>query len=87
MKGILISLAAVFVKASARLVACSRESLHFSPHELGLYAKHVLKVLSLAQLLYELGRATFFSAKLFSFSPNFVPPEGNDEIVLLRKSK
>jgi hypothetical protein len=31
--------------------------------------------------------ATFFSAKLFSFSPNSVPPEGNDEIVLLRKSK
>src|SRR5580700_3979010 len=31
--------------------------------------------------------AMFFSAKTFSFSPNSVPPEGNDEIVLLRKSK
>jgi hypothetical protein len=30
-----------------------RESLHLSLHELGLYAKRVLKVLSLAQLLYE----------------------------------
>ena len=51
LKGILISLAAVFVKASARLVACSAKALHLRLHELGLHAKHVLKVLRLAQLL------------------------------------
>ena len=43
-----------------------RESLDSSSHELGLYAKHVLKVLSLAQLLYELlGSGDVFLGEAF----------------------
>jgi hypothetical protein len=43
-----------------------RESLHLRLHELGLYAKHVLKVPSLAQLLYELvGSGDVFLGEAF----------------------